>query len=76
MLGGESFFVNNYIAKGGGCSTGLTGAPIGDIIKVEIGPENGLIVQSGSYRARSRQGATGRRAPDRSARTKRSRQTE
>lgn len=53
MLGGESFFVNNYIAKGGGCSTGLTGAPIGDIIKVEIGPENGLIVQSGSYVASS-----------------------
>lgn len=34
MLGGESFFVNNYIAKGGGCSIGLTGAPIGDIISV------------------------------------------
>ncbi|MGB7632374.1 MAG: TIGR00266 family protein [Nitrososphaeraceae archaeon] len=27
--------------------------PIGDIIKVEIGPENGLIVQSGSYIASS-----------------------
>ena len=53
MLGGESFFVNNYIAKGGGCFIGLTGAPIGDIIKVEIGPENGLIVQSGSYIASS-----------------------
>ncbi len=34
MLGGESFFVNNYIAKGGGCSIGLTGAPIGDISSV------------------------------------------
>ena len=53
MLGRESFFVNKYIAKGGGCFIGLTGAPIGDIIKVEIGPENGLIVQSGSYIASS-----------------------
>jgi len=53
MLGRESFFVNKYIAKGGGCFIGLTGAPIGDIIKVEIGPENGLIVQTGSYIASS-----------------------
>ena len=53
MLGGQSFFVNNYIAKSDGCSIGLTGAPIGDIVKIEISHENGLIVQSGAYIASS-----------------------
>jgi uncharacterized protein (TIGR00266 family) len=53
MLGGQSFFVNNYIAKSDGCSIGLTGAPIGDIVKIEINHENGLIVQSGAYIASS-----------------------
>lgn len=53
MLGGQSFFINNYIAKGDGCSIGLTGVPIGDIVKIEISPENGLIVQSGAYIASS-----------------------
>ncbi|SRR5690554_1376835 len=47
-LGGESFFVNDYVAHGD-CSIGLTGPPIGDIIRVEVGPGNGFIVQSGSY---------------------------
>lgn len=47
-LGGESFFVNDYVAHGN-CSIGLTGPPIGDIVRVEVKPENGFIVQSGSY---------------------------
>lgn len=47
-LGGESFFVNDYIAHGD-CSIGLTGPPLGDIIRVEVKPSNGFIVQSGSY---------------------------
>jgi uncharacterized protein (TIGR00266 family) len=32
-----------------GCLIGLTGGPIGDIVKMEINPENGLIVHSGAY---------------------------
>jgi len=41
--------VNNYVANNDGCSIGLSGAPIGDIVKMEINPENGLIVHSGAY---------------------------
>jgi uncharacterized protein (TIGR00266 family) len=49
VLGGQSFFVNNYVANMDGCSMGLTGGPIGDIAKMEINPEDGLIVHSGAY---------------------------
>jgi len=47
-LGGESFFVNDYLARGN-ASIGLTGPPLGDIIRIEIQPSSGFIVQSGSY---------------------------
>lgn len=47
-LGGESFFVNDYVARGN-ASIGLTGPPLGDIIRIEIQPSSGFIVQSGSY---------------------------
>jgi uncharacterized protein (TIGR00266 family) len=47
-LGGESFFVNDYVAHGD-CSIGLTGPPIGDIARVEVKQGSGFIVQSGSY---------------------------
>ncbi|MGH9991390.1 MAG: TIGR00266 family protein [Nitrososphaera sp.] len=47
-LGGESFFVNDYIAHGE-CSLGLTGPPLGDIVRLAVRPGSGYIVQSGSY---------------------------
>jgi uncharacterized protein (TIGR00266 family) len=47
-LGGESFFVNDYIAHGD-CSIGLTGPPLGDIVRLDVGSGIGFIVQSGSY---------------------------
>ena len=47
-LGGESFFVNDYIAHGV-CSIGLTGPPLGDIVDLNIEPGAGYIVQSASY---------------------------
>ena len=47
-LGGESFFVNDYVARGN-ASIGLTGPPLGDIIRIEIQPSSGFVVQSGSY---------------------------
>jgi uncharacterized protein (TIGR00266 family) len=47
-LGGESFFVNDYVAHGD-CSIGLTGPPLGDIVRLEVKPGSGFIVQSGSY---------------------------
>ena len=55
-LGGESFFVNDYIAHGD-CSIGLTGPPLGDIVRLDIDSGSGFIVQSGSYVA-STQGVT------------------
>jgi len=47
-LGGESFFVNDYIAHGD-CSIGLTGPPLGDIVRLDVDSDSGFIVQSGSY---------------------------
>jgi uncharacterized protein (TIGR00266 family) len=47
-LGGESFFINDYIAHGD-CSIGLTGTPLGDIVRLDVRPGSGFIVQSGSY---------------------------
>ncbi|HXV46409.1 MAG TPA: TIGR00266 family protein [Nitrososphaera sp.] len=47
-LGGESFFVNDYVARGN-CSIGLTGPPLGDIVRLDVKPGSGFIVQSGSY---------------------------
>ncbi|MEM2759625.1 MAG: TIGR00266 family protein [Nitrososphaerales archaeon] len=47
-LGGESFFVNDYIAQEDDCTLGLTGPPVGDIVQIPING-NGYIVQSGAY---------------------------
>lgn len=47
-LGGESFFVNDFVAKNN-CSIGLTGPPIGDIVQLQVKQGAGYIVQSGSY---------------------------
>lgn len=47
-LGGESFFVNDYIAKGS-ATIGMTGPPIGDIVRIGVRDRSGFIVQSGSY---------------------------
>jgi uncharacterized protein (TIGR00266 family) len=46
-LGGESFFVNNFIAHEDNCSLGLTGNVLGDIQAITIDEE--FIVQSGAY---------------------------
>jgi uncharacterized protein (AIM24 family) len=53
VLGGQSFFVNSYIAHEDNCFIGLTGPPIGDIVRMSINAENGLIVHSGTYIASS-----------------------
>jgi uncharacterized protein (TIGR00266 family) len=47
-LGGESFFVNDFVARGD-CSIGLTGPPIGDVVQLQVRQSTGYIVQSGSY---------------------------
>jgi uncharacterized protein (TIGR00266 family) len=46
-FGGESFFVNEFIAQADGCKLGLTGNMLGDIEVIDIDEE--FIVQSGSF---------------------------
>ncbi|MDH5463453.1 MAG: TIGR00266 family protein [Nitrosopumilus sp.] len=46
-LGGESFFVNNFIAQEDNCTLGLTGNMLGDIEVINVKEE--FIVQSGAY---------------------------
>jgi uncharacterized protein (TIGR00266 family) len=47
MLGGETFFVNDFVANEDNCILGLTGPPIGDIFKITLDEE--YIIQSGAY---------------------------
>ena len=47
VLGGESFFVNKFLAQEDGCGLGLTGSTLGHIRALDITQEH--IVQSGSY---------------------------
>ena len=49
----QSFFVNNYVAHEDNCFIGLTGPPIGDVVRMSINVRGGLIVQSGAYIASS-----------------------
>jgi len=46
-FGGESFFVNDFIAHQDNCTLGLTGNVLGDIELIHVNEE--LIVQSGAY---------------------------
>ena len=46
-LGGESFFVNEFIAEEDNCKLGLTGNMLGDIEVISVNEE--FIVQSGSF---------------------------
>jgi uncharacterized protein (TIGR00266 family) len=46
-LGGESFFVNEFIAEEDGCKLGLTGNMLGDIEVIHVDQE--YIVQSGAF---------------------------
>ncbi len=46
-LGGESFFVNDFIANSDNCTLGLTGNTLGDIEVIHVTEE--FIVQSGAF---------------------------
>ena len=46
-LGGESFFVNEFIAHDDGCKLGLTGNMLGDIEVIHVNEE--FIIQSGAF---------------------------
>jgi uncharacterized protein (TIGR00266 family) len=49
VLGGESFFVNDYVATGAPGEAGFVAAPVGDIEVLEIGPGRGYIIQKSAY---------------------------
>ena len=53
LLGGESFFVNDYQAAEGGGTITLAPALPGDLTVVELDGSESLLVQSGSYVASS-----------------------
>jgi len=49
MLGGQSFFVNDYSAIGGPGEIGLVAAPVGDIERLSLDGQKGYIIQKSSY---------------------------
>lgn len=53
LLGGQSFFVNEYTARGGEGEIGLVAAPIGDITVLPVSPGNGYIIQKSAFIASS-----------------------
>ena len=57
ILGGETLFINDYIARGGPGKTGFVSAPLGDITHLEVTPHKGYILQSSAYIA-STEGVT------------------
>jgi len=51
LLGGQSLFVTDFAAMGGSGKVALVAAPIGDIIKLDISPDHGYIIQKSAYLA-------------------------
>jgi len=49
ILGGESLFINDYLAKGGPGKIGFVSAPLGDITRLEVTSNKGYIIQSSGY---------------------------
>ena len=55
LLGGQSFFVNDFTAARGAGEAAFSAAPLGDIETLEVRPEKGFIIQKSAYVA-SQQG--------------------
>ncbi len=55
LLGRQSFFVNDFTARSRPGKIGLVSAPVGDIDRLEVGPETGYVIQKASYVASSPQ---------------------
>ncbi|RLI04486.1 TIGR00266 family protein, partial [Candidatus Bathyarchaeota archaeon] len=49
LLGGETLFINDYIARGDTGKVGFVSAPLGDITRLEVSQEKGYIIQSSAY---------------------------
>lgn len=55
LIGGQSFFVNEYTASGGSGEAGFSAAPLGDIEVLKVSPGKGFVIQKSAYIA-SQQG--------------------
>ena len=49
IIGGQSFWVNDYTATNGSGEAAFVSAPVGDIEKLEIKPGQGFIIQKSAY---------------------------
>ncbi len=49
LLGGQSFFVNDYKTKSTPAEVAFVSAPVGDIEVLDVKPNQGYIIQSSSY---------------------------
>ncbi len=49
LIGGQSFWVNDYTAINGPGEVGLVSAPVGDIETLDIKPGKGYIIQKSAY---------------------------
>jgi uncharacterized protein (TIGR00266 family) len=49
LIGGQSFFVNDYTATKNNAEVGFVAAPVGDIEKIEIKLNQGYVIQKSAY---------------------------
>lgn len=49
LIGGQSFFVNDYVANGPNAEAGFVAAPVGDIEKLDVKPGQGYVIQKSAY---------------------------
>jgi uncharacterized protein (TIGR00266 family) len=49
LIGGQSFWVNDYTAANGPAEAAFVAAPVGDIKQLDIAPGSGYVIQKSSY---------------------------
>jgi uncharacterized protein (TIGR00266 family) len=49
LIGGQSFWVNDYIANNGQGEAAFVAAPVGDIKQLDIAPGSGYVIQKSAY---------------------------
>ncbi|MDD1724164.1 MAG: TIGR00266 family protein [Methanospirillum sp.] len=51
LIGGQSFFVNEFTASAGEGKAGFSAAPLGDVDTLQVSPAKGFIIQKAAYLA-------------------------
>jgi uncharacterized protein (TIGR00266 family) len=49
LIGGQSFWVNDYTATNGPAEAGFVAAPVGDIKQLDLAPGSGYVIQKSAY---------------------------